>query len=269
MTRVLYLLIYVLGVVAQVGVASEDNNRHQTLDKAFNVYAEAQAAKQRELRMEKFKRAQHLFTSVASNTDVNAALWTNIGTAALQAENLGAAILAFRRALLAQPDYAQAKQNLKHARTLLPSSVPTPSSESVLDSFFFWHKAMTIRQRAGVGALFFVLASIGFASAIRWRSGLLRSLSIFPLLIWGVLLVTIVIQLKNDEELQGVIIIDDTIARAADSVNAPMRFSQGLPAGTEVEILDIRDRWAKISLSNGRDAWVAKSSFELVARRAL
>jgi len=237
---------------------------NETLDQAFATYNEAQEAKERESRMEKFKRAQYLFTGVAESGGGNAPIWTNVGTAALQAENLGAAILAFRRALLLDPSYAQAKQNLKHARTLLPSSVPTPSSESMLDSFFFWHNSTTVEQRAGAAALLFLLAGFGFASAIKWRADLLKNLSFFPLIVWAALLVSISVELGGERNLQAVIVIDDTVARASDSVNAPMRFAQPLPAGAEVEVLEIRDRWARISLANGRDAWVTENSFELI-----
>ena len=43
----------------------EKNNVDMLLNDAFKVYEEAQSASVRELRMDKFKRAQHLFTRVA------------------------------------------------------------------------------------------------------------------------------------------------------------------------------------------------------------
>ena len=62
----------------------------------------------------------------------------------------------------------------------------------------------------------------------------------------------------------SVVTLDGTIARASDSVNAANRFSEPLPAGTEVRVEAIRDRWAKISLSNGRSAWVNRFNLGFV-----
>ncbi len=236
----------------------------QTLQQAFTQYAEAQLATERDLRMEKFKRAQHLFESAVEQGVRTPSLFSNLGTAALQAENLGAAVLAFRRALQVDPDHPQALQNLRHARSLLPNWVPTPSSESVLDSFFFWHKSMPKAERAAVAALCFLFAALGIAAAIRWRSALARNLALLPMLLWFALLVSLLLEIQSSKHPQAVLMQQETLARAADSVNAPMRFAEPLPAGTEVEVMEFRDRWARISLSNGRDAWISRVNLALI-----
>lgn len=268
MRKILLTLLCFFYGFCEVSLALDEgtsiDSTNEYLNAAFKVYGEAQAATQREIRMDKFRRAQHLFSNVESEVEPNAPLWTNIGTAALQAEDLGYAILAYRKALLINPNYDQARQNLIHARALLPSTVPTPGDDGVLDSFFSWHSSMKVDSQAGLAALFFVLAALGFAFAIHWRSGMIRNLSFFPLLLWGGLLISVLIQLTGGNRPQGVLVANESIARAADSVNSPMRFSQPLPAGTEVEILDVRDPWAKISMANGRDAWIFASSYELV-----
>ena len=235
------------------------------IKQAFMAYAQAQEATKREDRMEKFQRAQHLFSHVSEQGVGTAALYTNIGTAALQAENLGDAVLAFRRALKLDPDYFQALQNLQQARTLLPNWVPRPTEESVLDSFFIWRKSLSAAEQSGLAALFFLLASIGFSISIRWRLILARNLALLPLLLWVALVVFYIVDITTSEGQDAVITMDDTIARVADSINAPQRFSQPMSAGTEVEVLEVRDNWAHVSLFNGRDAWVSFASLAYIA----
>ena len=236
----------------------------QTLEKALATYTQAQALKDRDQRIEKFKRSQRLFESAIDQGVESAGVQANLGIAALRAEDLGTAVLAFRRALVLEPNHAQALQNLQHARTLLPSWVPTPESDSLLDSFFFWHKSIALMDRAGLAALFFLVAALLIAVSLRWGNGAIRNIAWLPGITWLILLTSVAVELTNHEQ-HAVVIRDDTIARAADSKNAPMRFADALPGGVEVKVLEVRDNWMRIGFANGRDAWVARSSIMLVA----
>ncbi|MBB17338.1 hypothetical protein CMK22_18905 [Candidatus Poribacteria bacterium] len=236
------------------------------IKQAFTAYSQAQQATKREARMENFQRAQYLFALVSKQGIEAAALYTNIGTAALQAENLGDAVLAFRRALEIDPDYPQALQNLKQARELLPAWVPKPIEDSTLDSFFSWQRSLSTAEQSGLAALLFLLCSIGFAISIRWELILARNLAFLPLLLWMVFVVSYIIDITTNEGRDAVIIVDDTIARVSDSANAPQRFSQPMSAGMEVKVLEVRNdsNWAHVSLFNGRDAWVNFASLAYV-----
>ena len=59
---------------------------------------------------------------------------------------------------------------------------------------------------------------------------------------------------------------EETLARASDSSNAPARFTEPLPGGTEVEVIEIRDRWVRIRLANDREAWVSRGSLTMVEK---
>ena len=41
-----------------------------------------------------------------------------------------------------------------------------------------------------------------------------------------------------------------------------MRFSEPLPEGTELEIVESRAEWARVRLADNREAWVALSALE-------
>jgi len=234
------------------------------LNQAIDAYTQAQAATGRDERLAGFRQAQRLFEHAVSQGAQSAALYTNLGTAALQAERLGPAILAYRRALILDPDQAQAHRNLRHARTLLPAWVPKPEPEGVLESFFIWRHFLNPAEQTAIAAASFLLAALLIAAAIRWHSRLARNLALLPLLAWLGLLLSAVIQARTGGTDQAVFITDETIARAADSPNAPMRFALPLPAGTEVKIREARAHWVHITFADGRDAWVARGAVEAV-----
>lgn len=260
--HVLLMAFVILMAAVQPGMSE---SLEQKVQQALDIYAQAQESTNKEERMEKFRQAQRLF-AYASNQGVKTpALYTNIGTSALQAENLGDAVLAFRRALALDPDHPQALKNLQQSRTLLPKWLPRPTEEGLLDSFFSWHKSMAAGERAGFAALFFLLSAVGFAVSIRWRLVLVRNLSFLPLLLWLVLLGSYIVEINAKSGREAVITVNDTVARVSDSVNSPQRFSQPLPAGAEVQVLEVRGDWARVSLSNGRDAWVGIRSLTYVA----
>ncbi len=235
-----------------------------TLEQAIDAYTQAQAVTARGERLAGFHQAQRLFEHAATQGARSADLYTNLGNAALQAERLGPAILAYRRALVLDPDQARARQNLRHARTLLPAWVPKPEPAGALESFFIWRHFLNPAEQAAIAALSFLLAALLLAVAIYRRSPLARNLALLPLLVWLGLLLSAVTQVRAGGTKQAVLITDETIARAADSPNAPMRFAQPLPAGTEVGIREARAHWVHIVLANGRDAWVTRGAVETV-----
>ena len=248
-----------LCAVASFAASAQDDSR-ALMERGVQAYEDAQELTDQAARSAAFAAAARLFTQAAELQAGNADLYANAGTAALQAERLGPAVLAFRRALAVNPDHARARRNLIHARSLLPKWVPTRNDASVLDSFFFWHRTLSSHERAGAAAMSFLLAAVLLAIAIVTQSRVLRGIAILPALVWIGLVISLAVELSADKSSAGVIVADETQARASDSGNAPARFSQLLPGGTEVEIVERRARWTQIRLNNGRDGWVDSNS---------
>jgi hypothetical protein len=93
----------------------------------------------------------------------------------------------------------------------------------------------------------------------------MRNLALIPAIVWVSLVATAALEARRHAAGAAVVTAADVMARAADSVRAPPRFSQPLPSGTEVNVIERRDRWSRILLSDGRDAWVPGSAIELVS----
>lgn len=256
-----FLVACGLGLLGSGAVASTDRVP-QMLEEAVREYSEALDAREPDLRSERFRRAQRLFRQVIEEQRVeNADLYVNLGNAALQAEQIGSAIHAYRRALSIDPGHGRGRRNLGHARQLLPDWVPRPGSQTLLDTFFFWHQMLSRSARALAASLCFAAAAVLWAVAIRWKRPWARSASLLPAIVWlglaGYLL-------AGGTAEEAVVTAPQVWARAADSAGAPARFAEPLPGGTEVKILERRGDWVRIGLADGRDAWVRASGLSAV-----
>jgi len=256
---------WILGAAIAVGSASGSAQTPdaEALEEAIASYRAALDTSERDARLEGFRSAERSFARVAAGGASNPELYTNLGNAALQAEHLGAAVLAYRRALAIDPDHPRAVQNLEYVRTLLPDWVPKPEPGGLLDSFFFWHRTLARSDRALGAAIGFAIAALLLAAALRFRQPALRTAAILPALVWAALIASVSLGGARLDE--AVVIADETVARAADSALAPSALPAPLPGGVEVRILERRSPWIRIRLANGRDAWVAESAVTTVA----
>jgi hypothetical protein len=241
--------------------AADEGERVALVREAVAAYGEALDTTERDLRLARFEEAARLFAAAARRGRPSADLYANWGNAALQAERLGEAILAYRRALEVDPDHARARQNLAHARTLLPEWVPKETPRTLFDSFFFWHRSLSPRERMRLAAACFAAATLALAASIRWRSGLLRTAAWVPALAWAGLFASLAVDaVGGGRSAVAVVTAPEAVVRAADSIHAPARFSRPLPSGAEVRVLETRDDWLRVSLANGRDGWLRASS---------
>ncbi|MBW2294956.1 MAG: hypothetical protein JRG94_21985 [Deltaproteobacteria bacterium] len=264
MMRARALLVLVALMLGLADWPATAQDLEATLREAVAGYAEALDTEDRDRRLEKFRRVERLFTSVVEAGDANADLYANLGNAALQAEHLGNAVLAYRRALLLDPDHSRASQNLEHVRSLAPDWVPRPDTSALFDSFFQWHRTVSQAERALAASIAFASAAFLFALGIVIRSVAARNASLLPGLVFCALLASRALDPASTAKSEAVVVAREVIARSADSIHAPARFARPLPTGTEVEILETRDDWLRIALANGREAWVRASNVAIV-----
>ncbi len=260
-------------LVTLLGVSVSAAEPEQLLDEAVQEYRAALDSSDLDVRLERFRRAELLFARLAegdpddpSDGIRNADLYVNLGNAAMGAKHLGPAILAYRRALLLDPDHHRARQNLAHARTLLPDWVPRPEEGGLLDTFFAWTGRLSPAELQTLAGLAFLLTAALVAVSIRWRQPLLRNLAILPGLAWLVLLAALVFLIVEARHNDAVVTLPEVVARSADSAGASPRFPQPLPGGAEVQVLETRDQWSLVRLSDGRDAWLPQSALQMVER---
>lgn len=239
-------------------------DREARLQQALDSYAQALTESGRDERLAGFSRAEQGFASLTADGVVSAALWTNLGNAALQAQHPGLAVLAYHRALRLEPDATAARQNLAHLRARLPSWVPRPDSSDGAQALRFYRQ-IGAETRSLVSAICFVSMSLCIVLAVRRREGAWRGLAFLTGLGWLIGVASLVYDGAVREDNLAVLIADEVLARSADSFLAPLALPDPLPAGVEVDLLEERAEWTRVRLANGRDVWVRSSSVDRVA----
>ena len=230
------------------------------IEQAVDAYARAMESASRDDRLALFDEAERLFGAAIAAGARNADIETNRANAALQAERTGPAVLGYRRALLHDPGHERARQNLAHARGLLPTWVPAPAEGGLGDTFFFWREQLSAARLGVIAAACFAIgAALIAAAVVRPRAGLRLAAGV-ALACWAALLASSVFDPRRAARAAAVVIAPEATARAADSLNAPRRFSEPLPGGTEVRVLEDRGGWLHVELHNGRSAWLLASA---------
>ncbi len=230
-----------------------------TIQRAIDEYQAAMEAEDRQERIRGFERAELLFSQAIENGDLegsrpSAALYNNLGNAALQATHIGSAIVAFRLATLVDPDNEQARQNLAYARGLVPNWCRYDDSDDLADSLFFWRKSVSHEYVSVLAAFVFLAAAGLLATGLLTGRPLFRGLAFATFGFWMLLIVPNYVFSDAPSD-QAVIIADEVTLHSADSENSAAQLSEPVPDGAEVDLLQVRDTWSEIRIA-GRTGWV-------------
>ncbi len=227
-----------------------------SFEQARAIYNQALAEQDRAARTRGFARAERMYRQLVAMHPNRPALLTDWGNAALGAQDLGRATLAYRRALELDPSLTRAERNLTWVRERGPSWLPRPRDRGALESLLFWNRFLSVPARHVVAALAFAAALMLLAPWGRGRR-VLVPVAIIPALIWLLMLASIFYQ--RDASRDAVVLTDGLRLRAADSVGAPMALPDPLPAGAEVVVEETRGAWARVVLADGSAGWLASS----------
>ena len=195
----------------------------------------------------------------------NGKLFYNIGNAYFRTNDVGRAILNYRRAEQYVGGDANLIQNLSHARGTRLDSFDETQETQVLKTLLFWHYDISTRSRS----ILFALLAVVFwmAAAVRlfrseWAPRLLLIATGLPALLFlGSLVVEA--SIKADQA-PGVILSQQVVARKGDGESYEPSFKEPLHAGAEFLLLEERRAWFHIELPDKRRCWIPAASSELV-----
>ena len=257
-----------IGLFAIVSVLAHAQASRSGLDdslaQARGIYQSALAEDDRVRRTRLFSEAEQQLRQIAAGFNNAPELLTDWGNAALGAQDLGRAVLAYRRALDVAPTHERARTNLDWLRDRAPVWLPRPVEQGALDSLFFWHYSLSIAERHLIGALAFALGVLLLAPWSPRRARAFRRGAVPLLVVW--IAATGSAILTGGDTGAAVVVSDATVLRSADSLGAPPTLGNPLPAGAELDILESRDAWTRVALSDGTRGWVAASAIEAVNR---
>ena len=215
-----------------------------------------------------YHRAVLRFERIASEGGVrNGMLFYNIGNAHFRMNDIGRAILNYRRAEQYIPGDRNLALNLRTARETRQDSFEVGQSAQVMRTFLFWHYDIQPGTRSmlfGVfSLLFWGLAAMRLlrrAWSPGWALGLVGGVAALFL---GSLVFESTVQASQQA---GVVIAPQVIARTGDGQSYEPAFSDPLHAGAEFVLLDARNDWNHVGLPDGRQCWIPADSADLVGR---
>jgi hypothetical protein len=179
--------------------------------------------------------------------------------------DLGRAILNYRRALRYIPNDPNLQQNLNYARSRRLDKIEVKARTRILRTLLFWHYDFSMRTRAVLFTASFVLLWIMLAFRLFFRRA---SLTWIAAALGGVALLMATSVLAQDisthREKPGVVVADEVTARKGDSSAYEPSFKEPLHAGAEFVLLQRRGDWLYIELMDGRRCWIPARSAEWI-----
>ena len=213
-----------------------------------------------------YRRAALRFERLVNEGGVqNGKLFYNIGNAYFRTNDIGRAILNYRKAGQYIPNDLNLQQNLNHARLTRLDGFEETQEAKVLRTLLFWHYDFSTRLRS----ILFAVFSLVFWAAVSaglfrpdWAPKWLPAVSgVAGALFLGSLLAE---AYEKAGEVTGVVVSQQVIAHKGDSESYEPSFKDPLHAGTEFRVMENRGDWHQIELPDGRQCWIPSRNAGLV-----
>lgn len=195
----------------------------------------------------------------------NGKLYYNTGNAYFRMNDLGRAILNYRRAEELMPHDANLVRNLAYARQLRADRIEVPGRRRVAEILLFWHYDLTARTKAVVFGWAVLLAWTALGVAL-WRPiPYLRRTAAGCGAVAILLLGSLLVEARGRAaSVPGVVVAQEVIARKGDGLAYEPSFQDPLHAGAEFTLVEQRPGWRQVELEDGRRCWLPEASIELV-----
>jgi hypothetical protein len=196
----------------------------------------------------------------------NAKLYYNLANAYFLKQDLGRAILNYRRAERLSAANTRIAKNLAFARSKRIDQIRLKSEQRVLQTLFFWHYDFSLRTKFVLACVFFAVVC-GALTVMIWlgRSAAgtaTVAVAAILLLCFGT---SVIVQARAQAgAIGGVITVEKVIARQGDGNNYPASFKEPLHSGTEFDVLEQRAGWMQIELADETDCWIPATAAEVI-----
>ena len=247
---------------------SEKQTLYPLLNEANTTFQQANAAaKEPEKARALYNKAILLYEKIIEQGNVrNAGLYYNLGNAYFLVDDIGQAILNYRRALQLDDSDVNVRNNLAFARSQRQDKVDARAEKRVLETLFFWHYDFSLRTKFFLACLLFA-ALCATATAMVWlgRGPATTTLAVLAGVLCLCFVISVVVETRRrDVVTYGVVTAREIVARQGDGPNYAPRFKDPLHAGTEFRLLEQRPGWLHIELLDGSDAWIPDTAAGIV-----
>lgn len=211
-----------------------------------------------------YRKALVRFEKIVQSGNKNGKLYYNIGNTYFRLNDLGRAILNYKRAERLIGSDENLRQNLAYALSRQPDKIELKQEERILKTVLFWHYDIPLRARLLIFAVCNALLWGVLAVRFFWpRFGLGWPIAIsvtLVLLVGG----SVAYELTAGAKAQGVLVSQEVVARKGDGAAYNPSFEAPLHAGLVFSLLEDRGDWLHVELENGQNCWVPRGSAELL-----
>lgn len=260
------LALVVAGTVQAVALSDAEVNDLYSEAKRFFREANALAETQPEAAREVFAKAALRFERIAGEGGIrNGRLYYNIGNCYFRMDDLGRAIVNYRRAEQYIANDPNLRQNLDYARRKRLDRIDVPERTRVLQTLLFFHYDLGQRTRAAAFAAAFAALWLLLTVRLLWRSAALSWLAGICAVVSLLLLGSLGVEWRHLRTVRpGVVVATTATARKGDGMSFEPAFTEPLHAGTEFRLLEDRGEWLEVALDDGRTCWLPSKDTERV-----
>jgi hypothetical protein len=215
---------------------------------------------------ELYRRSVMRFERIVKDGDIeNGKIYYNIGNAYFRLNDLGMAILNYKKAELYIPDDQNLKHNLKYARSKRTDNIAEKQKTKILKILFFWHYDLSSRIRLMIFMSMF--AGLWLFACVRLftESVILKRLIVFSAIGSALMAGSIIVEeLSLKRSRPGVIISSAVVPRKGNGETYQPSFKEPLHSGTEFTLIEKREDWFFIELRDSRKCWIMKKDAGLI-----
>jgi tetratricopeptide (TPR) repeat protein len=262
------VLCYVLGLVAgapEVVQARTYAQQFVLLEQANQAFEQALTSTESRVAQGYYQQAIAGYEQLIASGVHNAKLYYNLGNTYFRLNDLGRAILHYRRGVRLEPGNRQLQANLNYARSRRMDQINVSSQRALWQQLFFWHNELRLQTQWTLALAAYGLAwSCALAHLVWRRAGLLWGLAGATFVCLVFTGATLLIQHQHTGTRAGVIVVEEAVVRKGNGESYAPQLPQPLHAGTEFEVLEERGSWLAIQLANGTSGWIRRDSASLL-----
>ncbi|MDT8300036.1 MAG: hypothetical protein RQ760_01040 [Sedimentisphaerales bacterium] len=264
------LILFVCIILTGPGTANAELPKEQLyilFNQANEAFRQANSIENGPRADELYEKAILSYEKIINEGQIeNAGLYYNLGNAYLLKENIGKAILNYRRAQKLDSSDTNIQKNLDFARSQRIDKITPKARERIMETLFFWHYDFSLRTKFILACIFFAVFCITL-TVIVWfgRTAPTTTTAVITGILIMCFLASVVMETRQRASLVcGVITVNDVVARQGDGQNYPESFKDPLHIGTEFDVLEQRLGWLHIRLSDDSDTWIPSNAAELI-----
>lgn len=160
----------------------------------------------------------------------------------------------------------EVRASLNAARKQLGERIEVPIQEKIFQGVFFFHFWIPFAFRLAI--LLIVLWCLGILAALWIFKGRIPRWGVFFLIVGVTIFIaegsSLSISLYQLNYRQEGVLLQETEGRSGDHLSYDESYLHKIPAGSEVKILERRNEWSYVQLSNRSRCWIPNESVAFI-----